>query len=313
MTGIAKRDELARRTLALGGREDDRYWWFKFNHYVPPLYKSLVDDEWQAILDWYDETDERFPGTAAETNITAMSMLQGLICGSGIRRIVQCGHYRGYSTLLLGFFARSMGFRNSIFSIDKNRMVTKYVQTWIERTGLEDYVHLCVSDSAKPKLPARARAYFGGEAIQLVFIDSSHQYRHTTAELALWYAELASGGFLVLHDVSRYAAAFDSKHAGGVYRAVAEWKAGLSPNALWINDFLFSGHRERIVYLDACGLGLIQKPGRETLEGCTGGALALNQKQVNIAGQVVMLGRRILRRIARLLGVNMTAGSDKRR
>jgi predicted O-methyltransferase YrrM len=294
MSGTLKRDVLATRTLALGDREDNRYWWFKFNHYVPLLFKSLADNEWQSILDWYDETDERFGGHAGESNLTAMSMLQGLICGSSIRRIVQCGHYHGHSTLLMGFFARAMGFRRSIFSIDINQQVTDYVQSWIDRTGLGDYIQLCVSDSARPALPARARAYFGEDAIQLVFIDSSHQYRHTRSELALWYSELAPGGFLVLHDVSQRAAEYDSTHAGGVYRAVDEWSARLSPNALWINDFVSSSYREKLVYLDGCGLGLIQKPGEEVREGSKAGS-------------------RVIRRIARALRLSMIADSDKQR
>lgn len=313
MSGTLKRDVLAARTLALGEREDNRYWWFKLNHYVPLLYKSLADEEWQSILDWYDETDERFGGQAGETNITAMSMLQGLICGSGIRRIVQCGHYHGYSTLLLGFFARAMGFQRSIFSIDINQEVTDYVQGWIDRTGLGDYIQLCVSDSAKSALPARARAYFGEDAIQLVFIDSSHQYRHTKSELALWYSELAPGGFLVLHDVSQQAAEYDSTHAGGVYRAVDEWRARLSPNALWINDFVASGYREKMVYLDGCGLGLIQKPGEEIRESRDGHSLGFIQQSGEEVREISSVASRMIRRIARALRLNSIAGSDKQR
>ena len=146
-----------------------------------------------------------------------------------------------------------------------------------------------------------------------MFIDSSHQYRHTKSELALWYSEVAPGGFLILHDVSRQAAEYDSTRAGGVYRAVDEWRARLSPNALWINDFVSSSYRKKIVYLDGCGLGLIQKPGEEIREGRDGHSVGFIQQSGEEVRESSSVGSRMIRRVARALRLKRIAGRDKQR
>ena len=55
----------------------------------------------------------------------------------------------------------------------------------------------------------------------MVFIDSSHEYWNTRAELDAWYPALAPGGLIVLHDSSEFAAGFDVTAKGGVRRALA--------------------------------------------------------------------------------------------
>jgi len=87
-----------------------------------------------------------------------MSMLWALIGGNGVSRIVQAGHYAGYSTLLLGFLLRAMGKRHALFSIDIDRAVTDYTQQWTERAGLADILHLSVRDSVAPDAVIAARA-----------------------------------------------------------------------------------------------------------------------------------------------------------
>ena len=64
-----------------------------------------------------------------------MSLIQGLVMGSGIRSIVQLGHFLGDSTLLLGFMMRRMSFTCSIFSIDISPEASEYTRGWIARAG----------------------------------------------------------------------------------------------------------------------------------------------------------------------------------
>ena len=72
-----------------------------------------------------------------------------------------------------------------------------------------------------------AKKYLGGDP-ELIILDSSHEYQATLAELDLWYAALAPGGLLALHDVSRFAADFDVTQQGGVGRAFTEWRKSAS-------------------------------------------------------------------------------------
>ena len=98
---------------------DDRFWWHRLRStdYVPPLYAGLSRREWAVVEGWFAHT--RLRGRVAEINVPAMSLVTALVAGNGIRRVVQLGHYYGYSALLLGFTLRAMGARPGLFTIDK--------------------------------------------------------------------------------------------------------------------------------------------------------------------------------------------------
>jgi predicted O-methyltransferase YrrM len=249
------------RSEGFADRTGPRYWWFqtKGRHYVPPVYAGLTDEEWSLLDAWYSETDERFPHTG-ECNVPAISMLHGLVMGSGIGHVVQLGHYVGYSTLLLGFMMRRMGRPHGIFSIDISSEASDYTRRWVSRAGLDDYVGILVSDSANPAAAAHARAYFDA-APDLVFIDSSHGYAHTLNELDLWYEQLRPGGIILMHDASAFAAQFDPHGEGGVQRALSEWLGRNPVPAILLNGSATPGiSGEALIYGDPCGLGIIQRP-----------------------------------------------------
>lgn len=252
---------MSERSLQFKGQTSNRYWWFNTieNNFVPPIFSFLADDEWGIMSEWYKETDSRF--SAAEANIPALSFLQGLICGSNIKGIVQLGHYEGFSTLLMGFMLRKMGFKNSLFSVDINETVTERTRYWIKRAGLDDYVFLHIANSCDPQLITMANNYLGSEP-RLIFIDSSHQYEHTLAELDLWYASLAKHGMIVLHDVTEFAVQYDTTNSGGVNKAVNDWCNRNGVTSLLLNSKIKTNELDSfasLVYKDHCGIGLIQK------------------------------------------------------
>lgn len=251
------------RSLEYTTREAGRYWWYHDSNcnYIPAVFSSLSDEEWQIMDDWYRETDS--VGSPGECSVPMISMLQGVIMGNGVRAMVQCGHYMGFSTLLCGFFFRAMGAKHAMYSIDLDANVTAFTQKYVDRAGLQDYVHLEVCDSADPKLPALARDYLQQENINLVFIDSSHQYEHTLRELDLWYPALSPGGLILMHDVSQFASTFDATYSGGVHRAVAQWNKRHGGSAIFLNGFVTGfavpGQTAPLTYKDPCGVGIIQK------------------------------------------------------
>lgn len=249
-----------RRSIPFKANAHDRFWWFKTTGatYVPPIFDFLADNEWDVLHDWYEETERRYEYGTGECNVSAMTMIMGLLMGNNISRVVQCGHFIGFSTLLLGFMLRRMGHAHGLYSIDLDPGATSFTARWVERANLTDTVHLKVANSSDPELPALAEDYLHGRA-QVVFIDSSHEYRHTLEELDLWLPKIQPSGFAILHDVSKFAAGFDAK-GGGVRRAVNEWVTGRGLQSIMINDFITSDHVDPAVYLDGCGLGIIQKP-----------------------------------------------------
>jgi cephalosporin hydroxylase len=225
---------------------------------VPPVYATLSDEEWELLAAWFDDTDGG--NLIGEVNVPAMCVLQGFVMGSLIRNVVQLGACAGYSTILTGFMMRRMGLLRSVVAIDIDPAACAYCETWIARARLADYVRVERGDSADPGAPARARAYFGG-AVNLVFVDSSHRYAHTLAELDLWAAALGPGGFLFLHDTSEFATRFDPSGEGGVRRAFEEWMArNPSMRAINVANSLATLETPAQVYRDGCGLGIVQKP-----------------------------------------------------
>lgn len=249
------------RTLNFKNLPHNRYWWFRTvgKDYVPPVLQSLTDDEWQIMQDWYDDSEKHF-SNPGELGVPGISILTGLIGGNGLSRIVQCGHYVGYSTLLLGFLLRRIGRKRSLFSVDIDARVTEYTQAWIDRADLSDYVKLHVSDSAGSDVPHLAKEWCQGDP-QLVFIDSSHQYKHTISELDLWFDAITPGGLLCMHDTSVYAQEFDSTKQGGVLSAVNEWIADRKLQHIVLNNFVDGNQQvSDLTYTDGCGFGLIQKP-----------------------------------------------------
>ncbi len=238
-----------------------RYWWHRLPgmDFVPPVYAWLADDEWSLIAEWYAETDRA--GQVGEAAVPLLSLLHGLVMGNRAARIVQLGTHAGYSALLLGFMLRRMNAAHGLFTLDIDQQFCAIARGWIERASLSPFVEVAEGDSLDPGSPATARAYLGGDA-ELIILDSSHEYGATLRELDLWYGALAPGGLLVVHDVSRFAQSFDVTNSGGVRRAFDEWRAA-NPSA---ETFLLNGAARsmdlpRPFYKDACGVGLIHKPG----------------------------------------------------
>jgi methyltransferase family protein len=248
------------RSLSFRNEKHNRYWWHKGQDvdYVPPIYGFLEDGEWDIVKAWFEDTGSRFANTG-EAGVPPMSLLLGIIMGNGLKRIVQCGHYVGYSSLLIGFMLRKMGAKQGLLSIDIDPEVSTYTQSWLARAGLTDYVMLRVADSADVAGPMIAQNQFDGKAPQLVFIDSSHQYEHSLKELGLWYPALCKGGIMFLHDTSKFAANFDSSGKGGVFRAVSEWCLVHGVSNLTLNSWVDGGEPGDYPYRDGCGLTVLQK------------------------------------------------------
>jgi cephalosporin hydroxylase len=238
-----------------------RFWWHHLHgtDYVPSIYQVLSDEEWQIMEDWYATT--LAADSIGEINVPAMSMIQGLIEGSGLTRIVQLGHYYGYSALLIGFWLRRMGHAGRLISIDIDPLATAFTQEWIDRAGLRDHVALMLSDSAAERALDDSVATFGGRMPELIVLDSSHQYAHTLRELDLWVPKMDQHSLMLLHDTSTFARSWDLGGLGGVQQALDDWLPGREDVAtLNLNRRVGEpGGSDQLAYRDGCGLGILQK------------------------------------------------------
>ena len=248
------------RSRAFTSAPEPRFWWHRLpgNDYVPPIYASLTEAEWELMEAWYAETTRE--NLVGECAVPIMSLLHGLIMGNGIRRIVQLGTFSGYSTLLLGFFLRQIRAERGLCTFEIGESLCVYARGWLERAGLSSFVRVEFRSSVDLSSTALAREYLGA-APELIFIDSSHEYANTLAELDLWYPALAPGGFIVLHDSSEFAAGFDASKQGGVHRALREWRrAHPEAEVFSMNQNVRAQETSGIIYKDFCGAGLVQKP-----------------------------------------------------
>jgi predicted O-methyltransferase YrrM len=244
------------RSLKFSKRVGERYGWFKaFDDVVPFIFSYLDNNEWKIIEEWYKETDEK--SLIGEASVPFMSILQGLVMGNSIQRVVQLGHYAGYSTLLLGFMLRKMKKKHSLVTIDIDAFISDFTSSWVKKAGLTDYIKVINSDSTDLESMKVAVKYLQDEP-QMVIIDSSHQYQHTKNELNLWYKTLRMGGFLVLHDTSEFSSQYDMTNKGGVYKAFVDWCIEEKIKSS-INIFPFGNSAEENTYLDVNGIGIIQK------------------------------------------------------
>ena len=234
-----------------------RYWWHRLHTYEPDVYRVLSDSQRQLLIDWYAQSEA--DGRVGEMAVPMTSAILGFVNGSGIRRVVQLGHFAGYSCLLLGWALQRMGVEHGLFSIDLRQKHTDATRHWTDRAGLDAVLDLHTSDSTEAACVPAAREYLKGDP-QAVIIDSSHQYAHTLRELDLWYPALAPGGLVFLHDATPMAARYDRSEQGGVRRAIDEWLARPgAPTALTLAGP--PDHDQTAPYADPSGLCVIQKPG----------------------------------------------------
>jgi predicted O-methyltransferase YrrM len=238
-----------------------RYWWHRLPgfDFEPPIYSDLSEAEWQIVRQWYEETDRS--GIIGECAVPLLSLLQGLVLGNRITRIVQLGTCSGYSSLLLGFMLRRMDATRGLFTLDINPECCALTERWLEQAGLTNYVTVAQGNSLDPNSIAAARKHFPNEP-EMILLDSSHEYKATMRELDLWYPLLQKGGLFLLHDTSIFAAGFDTTNQGGVHRAFNEWRRkNPEAEAICLNGESRTMDLPRPLYKDACGLGLIHKPG----------------------------------------------------
>jgi len=239
-----------------------RFWWHHDpeHDYVPAIYQVLSDAEWDIMEQWYATTQAA--DCIGEINVPAMSLIHGLISGSGLTRIVQLGHYYGYSTLLIGFWLRAMGQGGKLVSIDIDPDATGFTNEWVQRAGLQDQVHLSLCDSAGPQALGEPLTAFDGAMPQLILLDSSHQYAHTVRELQLWVPAMDQHSLMLLHDSSFYARQWDKDGAGGVQQALDDVLRRRKLHVEFINlnrRVGEPGTAEALVYDDGCGVGILQK------------------------------------------------------
>lgn len=128
-------------------------------------------------------------------------------------RLVEVGSGDGISGLYLAkkLYKLNKGFK--LYMVDSmaygSYLQMKEIYENVIKSGLGEMIEVIPLDSLK------ASCKFNGGSLDMVFIDSSHEYELTRAEIILWYDKLKDGGLLCGHD-------FFSNENPGVGQAVKE-------------------------------------------------------------------------------------------
>ena len=232
--------------------------WYRRHNYDPSFLLVMDEADHALLIDWQKSANVEWPNAGA-SGVEMMTMLTGMIMSSGLDRIVQCGHYIGFSTLVLGFIGRKMGSSRFLYTVDLDPVPSEYTIGWVNKAGLQDDIKITVRDSSDPANVPEAIDFLGGPP-QLVYIDSSHQYEHTLQELNLWWDALLPGGLIIMDDISQWAAEFDRTKLGGSHRAALEFCKMKGANSVLLNGNFSRKIATPLIYTDLCGFGLIQKP-----------------------------------------------------
>lgn len=251
-----------RRSLKFAGDNHPRFWWHgpDTRDYVPTVYDVLTDEEWELLEEWYAET--LAADSIGEWNPPAMSVIHGLINGGGLTRVLQIGHYYGYSALLIGWWLRAMGGSRLLVSIDIDPKATEFTQRWIDRAGLGAYVKLLLADATTEQALEDAVAAFGGSMPQLILRDSTHDYRVTKRELDLWVPRMDTQSIMLINGTSTMSSGWDESGRGGPQKALRDWtKRRKDVGYISLNDRVGAKGTEdpSLAYADGCGLGILQK------------------------------------------------------
>jgi cephalosporin hydroxylase len=113
-------------------------------------------------------------------------------------RIVEVGVADGKSAIYLAETLISLGKNFELFMIDncgygaheqRNEIIRN-----IQRAGISEQTSFMEMDSLS------ASCKFNDHSLNFVFLDSSHKYEETKAEIRLWYRKLLDGSVLAGHD-----------------------------------------------------------------------------------------------------------------
>lgn len=133
-------------------------------------------------------------------------------------KIVEVGTGDGASGLYLAQQLHSLGKSFKLYLVD-NMDYGKYSQMKVIyqnviASGLAEFIEVIPFDSLE------ASEMFNGDSLDMVFIDSSHEYKSTKKEIKKWYPLLKDGGIFSGHDAT-------SQENAGVGKAVIELLPGI--------------------------------------------------------------------------------------
>jgi predicted O-methyltransferase YrrM len=210
-------------------------------------YRRLVSRRTRKVLD--KMVDD--PAFAGSTDPSALVALAGLVAGARPQRVLELGTLMGFSTVVIADVLATAG-DGRVTSVDPSPHSQPSARRWLRAARLEAHAELVLGASTDEAVVGRL---VDDGPFDLVYLDSSHTYEGTLAELDVLLEGpqlLGEHGLLILHDAGREAAAFDATGLGGVRRALEEWLGPRNEAYGWLV-------LEPPFWPNACGLALVTR------------------------------------------------------
>jgi predicted O-methyltransferase YrrM len=147
--------------------------------------------------------------------------------GNGV--IVEIGSWKGRSTVCLAKGSKE-GKKLKVYAIDPHANTPSHKDLGeastlvtfkrnISSAGVDEIVVPLVKTSAEARktwgaTPRICQGHPSSKAVQLLFIDGSHEYQMVKLDFELWFPEVVNGGIVAFHDTTDHA---------GPYRVVKEF------------------------------------------------------------------------------------------
>lgn len=109
--------------------------------------------------------------------------------------IVELGCFVGWTSAHFALGLKAAGSSGRLWCIDYNANFLEAARANLGRLGLAGSVEFVQGFSLEPKVLSKLPAQ-----IDLLFVDTSHEYKDTLEEIAAYLPRLAPDGLIVLHD-----------------------------------------------------------------------------------------------------------------
>jgi len=181
------------------------------------LYRRLITPTTLAVLDdFYKSRDTT--GTTPEDDLDTLT---AILFAANAKRILQMGTFLGGSALVLADIARQNGGADAlVVTVDPNAAMNDSCRELAMKAGLELTVKTIDGFSTDGDLLRR----FSDTEWDVIYLDTTHQYGQTLAEIRALARLCSDRTLLLFHDASKFAAeTLDTGKQGGVRRAMQEY------------------------------------------------------------------------------------------
>jgi predicted O-methyltransferase YrrM len=188
---------------------------------VAPVYGQRVDaDEFAATI----LRMESHPEAAGYSDVGIRNLLYTSVLNIRPRRVLEVGLHIGIGAAIIAHGLKANGY-GKLFSIEPNDAYRAIASQHLLDANLADYVTILPYFS----YDAECQAILEAECpFDLIYIDADHTYAAALQDLNLMSTMLRDNGLMILHDVGRSSASFDSTGQGGVRRALNDFCTGNS-------------------------------------------------------------------------------------